>query len=109
MASLPALDWHAKQDHAAILAHNRALSARIIAGVEALGLSQSSPRDAAERGGSVMLNLPDRVPAARVLEQFRTAGVFADARGQLLRLSPGVMTSGAGVERMLEVLGAAVA
>ena len=109
VASLPALDWHAKQDHAAILAHNRALSARIIAGVEALGLSQSSPRDAAERGGSVMLNLPDRVPAARVLEQFRTAGVFADARGQLLRLSPGVMTSGAGVERMLEVLGAAVA
>ena len=55
-----------------------------------------------------MLRLPDRVPAAGVLAGFRAAGVFADARGQLLRLSPGVMTTAAGVDRMLEVLGAAV-
>ena len=107
-ASLPALDWHAAQDHAAILAHNRALSARIIEGLDGLGLPQVSPRDETERGGSVMLRLPDRVPAAGVLAGFRAAGVFADARGQVLRLSPGVMTTAAGVDRMLEVLGAAV-
>ena len=107
-ASLPALDWHAAQDHAAILAHNRALSARIIEGLDGLGLPQVSPRDETERGGSVMLRLPDRVPAAGVLAGFRAAGVFADARGPLLRLSPGVMTTAAGVDRMLEVLGAAV-
>lgn len=105
LASLPALDWHAAQDHAAILAHNRALSARIIEAVDALGLPLVSPRDPAERGGSVMLRLPERLPPAELLAAFRTGGVFADARGQTLRLSPGVMTTAEGVETMLALLG----
>lgn len=109
LATLPALDWHAGQDHAAILAHNRALSARIVEGLDALALPLVSPRDPAERGGSVMLRLPDRVAPADVLERFRAAGVFADARSQTLRLSPGIMTTMAGVERMLATLGDAVA
>jgi kynureninase len=105
LATLPALDWHAAQDHAAILAHNRALSARIIEGLDALGLPLVSPRDAGERGGSVMLRLPERMAPAAVLERFRAAGVYADARGATLRLSPGVMTTAEGTERMLGLLG----
>lgn len=109
VASVPALDWHAEQDQGAILAHNRALSARIIEGLDALRLPLVSPRDEAERGGSVMLRLDERVAPAAVLGRFRDAHVFADARGQVLRLSPGVMTTADGVERMLSVLGEAVA
>lgn len=105
LATLPALDWHAAQDHAAILAHNRVLSARIIEGVDALGLPLVSPRDPAERGGSVMLRLPDRLPPAELLAAFRAGGVYADARGQTLRLSSGVMTTAEGVETMLALLG----
>ncbi len=103
-ASLPALDWHAEQDHAAIKVHNHALSAPIIAGAEALGLSLASPREPAQRGGSVMLRLPDRHPAPGLLANMRRAGIFADARGQLLRLSPGVMTTADGVGVLLETL-----
>ena len=65
LASLPALDWHAGQDLDALLAHNRALSARIIDGVDALQLPLISPRDPDQRGGSVMLRLPDSHPPPR--------------------------------------------
>ena len=106
-ASVPALDWHAGQDKAAILAHNRALSALILDGTDAMGLPLASPRDAAHRGGSVMLALPAHVPAATVLAAFRANGIYADARSQTLRLSPGVMTTAEGVGAMLVVLRAA--
>ena len=98
--------WHSRQDRPALLAHNRRLSARIIEGAEALGLGLVSPREADQRGGSVMLRLPDTRLAKTVLEAFRTAGVYADARGQVLRLSPGFMTTDAGTDHMLTVLAA---
>ncbi len=107
-ASLPALDWHAGQDGAAMLAHNRHLSAAIIAGVEGIDLRLASPRDPGSRGGSVMVRLGSPDQAQAVLAGFRAAGVFADARGAILRLSPGVMTTMAGVERMLGALAAGV-
>ena len=105
LASLPALDWHAGQDMSALLAHNRALSARIIAGTDALDLALISPRDPDKRGGSVMLRLPDRLPAAGAVAALRSQGITVDARGQTLRLSPGIVTTMAGVERLLEALG----
>ncbi len=108
LASLPALDWHAAQDHAAILAQNRALTAQIIAGADALGLTLLTPRDAARRGGSVMLRLPDSHPAPGVVGTLRDHGVSADARSQTLRLSPGIQTSSAGTARMLAALGQAL-
>jgi kynureninase len=104
VASLPALDWHARQDMAALAAQNRALSAQVQAGVEALGLAVASPADPDRRGGSVMLTLPPDLPAPQVLAAFRARGLWADARSQVLRLSPGAMTTADGVTRMLAVL-----
>lgn len=103
-ASLPALDWHAGQDKAAILAHNRDLSRTMLAGIDAIGLPLVSPRDEGQRGGSLMIALPDDVPAASVLSDFRSRNIHADARSQTLRLSPGVMTTADGVALMLEAL-----
>lgn len=103
-ASLPALDWHAGQDKAAILAHNRALAARIDAVIADLGLPFVSPRDAKARGGSVMALLPEDRPAAQVIAGLRAQGIAADARGRTLRLSPGVMTTEAGVTRLAGAL-----
>ncbi len=108
LASLPALDWHAGQDHAAILAHNRRLTARILDGVGAMGLPILTPRDEGRRGGSVMLRLPEARPAAEVVGALRARGISTDARGQTLRLSPGVMTTDAGTEAMLDALARAV-
>jgi len=105
VASLPALDWHAAQDPSAILGHNRDLSRQILVGIADLKLPLASPRDESQRGGSIMVALPTDVPAQDLLAAFRQDGISADARSQTLRLSPGVMTTHAGVEKMLAVLG----
>lgn len=103
--TLPALEWHAKQDARALLAHNRALTNAIIAGADDLGLGIVSPRDEARRGGSVMINVPASVDPRAVVDGLRAAGVYADCRGTTLRLSPGVVTTAAGVGRLLRELG----
>ena len=105
LASLPAMEWHARQDKAALLAHNRALTLRLIAAADLMNLTLVTPRDADKRGGSVMLALPARVVAAGVVAALRSMGITTDARGQTLRLSPGVMTTEAGTERLIEALG----
>lgn len=108
IASVPALDWHAAQNHTAMVAHNRALTAHLIAAIDELGLTLITPRAEKGRGGSIMLRLPDRLPAAQVLATLKAANLHADARGQILRLSPGVMTTAGGVDRLAAVLGTIV-
>jgi kynureninase len=78
-------------------------------GVLELGLNLASPRNADERGGSVMVALPSTKPSPDVLECFRLEDIYADARGQILRLSPGILTTEAGVKHMLRVLRSVVA
>lgn len=104
LASLPALDWHAAQDHAALLAHNRRLTARLFEIADDCALPPLTPRDEAQRGGSVMLRLPDSHPAPAVVGALRTAGITADSRGQTLRLSPGTLTTEAGCDQLAGAL-----
>jgi len=103
VGTLPALAWHAEQNCAALLAHNRALAARLIEAAAHLGLRLASPPEEHRRGGSVMIQLPAG-GNERVLAQLRDAGLYADCRGTSLRLSPGNMTSAEGVERLIRVL-----
>lgn len=100
LASLPAMDWHAAQDHGAILAHNRKLTLRLIELADAFRLPLLTPRQPAKRGGSIMMRLPDQMPAPEVVARLREMGVSTDARGQTLRLSPGIMTTDAGINRL---------
>lgn len=100
LASLPAMDWHAAQDHGAILAHNRRLTAQLIDMADALALPLVTPRQEAKRGGSVMLRLPDDLPAPQVVAALRAQGVTTDHRSQTLRLSPGIVTTETGVTKL---------
>lgn len=103
-ATLPALEWHAGQDLAAMLAHNRRLGARVQAAIEEQGLSLVSPRRAEQRGGSLMVKLPEPMPAPAVVQKLKGGAVYVDARGQVLRISPGLMTTDAGVDRLIAAL-----
>ena len=103
-ASLPALDWHARQDGAALLAHNRALTARIMAAADDAGLPLITPRPEGARGGSVMLRLADPATAQRQLQTLREADLHADVRGATLRLSPGFVTTADGTDRLIKAL-----
>lgn len=101
VGSVPALEWHATQDHAEMLAHNRRLGAALIEGTSDTGLTLASPPDERQRGGSVMLQLPADADAAAVVNGLREAGLYTDCRGRILRLSPGPVTTPKGVERLL--------
>lgn len=105
VASIPGLEWFLAQDRAALLAHNRALSARIIDAADDLGLPLVSPRSGDQRGGSVMLDMGDGARAAQLVNDLRAQGVYTDARSRILRLSPGTITTADGSGRLLAALG----
>jgi selenocysteine lyase/cysteine desulfurase len=103
-ACLPALDWHAKQEAAELLAHNRRLADAVLEGCAGLGLELVSPASAEERGGSVMFRLPPGCEPDAIVAGLRKENVFVDCRGMTLRVSPGNVTTSAGVDRLLRVL-----
>ncbi|MBD3665361.1 aminotransferase class V-fold PLP-dependent enzyme [Sulfitobacter aestuariivivens] len=98
VGSVPALEWHANQSH--LLTQNRALTAQVIEEAGRAGLHLATPLAENQRGGSVMLELPAHADSAAVVNGLRGRGVFVDARGRLLRVSPGAMTDPAHVERL---------
>jgi len=103
-ASLPGLRWQAAQGVDRLRAHNLRLSRRIITAAHDHGWTLASPEDDASRGGSVMLRLPESVPAPEVVAALRDDGFFTDHRGQILRISPGAVTTEAAIEDLCETL-----
>jgi kynureninase len=103
VASVPALQWHLEQDPNLMLAHNRKLVDILMNELPPMGLDCASP-EAAERRGSVMFRLPQNIVASEVVDGLRDGGVYIDARGQILRLSPGNVTTEEGVEKALSLL-----
>jgi selenocysteine lyase/cysteine desulfurase len=103
-ACVPALEWIAAQDPVALLAHNRRLHELLVDAGAALGLELTSPRRPDERGGSLMFKLPPGRDPAKVVDALRAQSVFADCRGQTLRLSPGNLTTTDGAQRLMRLL-----
>jgi len=102
--SLSALEWNLAQDRGAMVAHNGALTARIIALADDLNLPLASPRASGARGGSLMIRCESADAAGAIVAHLREEAVFADARGAILRLSPGICTTSAGVGRLEDAL-----
>ena len=104
IASLPAMRWRMAQNTDDMVAHNRALSLRLQAGLEAMGLDLATPADPDQRGGSLMVELPEHVDAADVVAQLAVLDIHMDNRSQTLRMSPGALTTEAGIDRTLDAL-----
>ena len=104
VASLPAMRWRMGQDTQALVAHNRKLTLQLQAGLEDMGLSLATPADPDARGGSLMVVLPDHVVASDVVTQLAVLDIYMDNRSQTLRMSPGVLTTEAGIDRTLAAL-----
>lgn len=103
IASLPALRWFTAQDQSAIAARNRAMVDRIIHHADALDLPLLSPREADSRGGACMLQMPDKAEAAAVVGALGVEGFSVDFRGNILRLSPGIVTDDAAIDTVFEI------
>jgi len=104
IASRPGFGWILAQPEGTLRAHNLALCHRLIALIDRLGLPLLSPRDDDMRGASVMAAIPERYDIAHITAALMAAGLWADFRGRTLRLSPGVLTTHAGVDRLEQVL-----
>ncbi len=104
VASLPGLEWVISTGVDAIRAQNFALTSRIIERSLENGWVLGSPLDELERGGSVMLSLPENLDAATVVSALREQKLYCDARGSTLRLSPGSVTSLDGVDALCDAL-----
>ncbi|HSO47619.1 MAG TPA: aminotransferase class V-fold PLP-dependent enzyme, partial [Rhizobiaceae bacterium] len=105
IASVPALQWHAEQDRDAIVRHNLDLVNLIIAKADDLGLPLQSPREAAKRGGSLMLKMPSKGEAGAVVGALGVEGISVDFRDQVMRFSPGVITRPEMVEKAFDIVG----
>lgn len=103
IASLPAIRWFTAQDQSAIAARNRDMVDRIIGHADALDLPLLSPRDAARRGGAVMLRMPDKAEAAAVVGALGVEGYSVDFRGNILRMSPGIVTEERSIDTVFEI------
>lgn len=104
IASLPGLQWVAKTGVEAIAAQNRVMGEQLVAWASDRGLRLMSPADAAQRGGSVMIALPESVVPAEIIGQLRDQKLYCDARGMTLRLSPGAVTTGEDIARLCQAL-----
>ncbi len=101
IASVPGLRWQAAKGSVALLDHAQTLGDAIIDAAQGLGLTAASPVARARRGGSVMLRLPERCDPAQVVARLRADGLYTDARGAILRLSPGATTRMQDVTRLM--------
>lgn len=104
IASLPAMQWRMAQDSAVIAEENRALTTLLQAGLEDMGLRLASPSDPDQRGGSLMVTLPDHLQASDVVAALSEQQIYVDNRSQILRMSPGVLTTEAGIARTIAAL-----
>jgi len=102
LGSIPALRWHGAQTD--LLARNRKMTGMIIEEAGRAGLTLATPKTESERGGSVMLHLPDGIDSRNVIDGLAKRDLLADCRGQILRLSPGAVTEMRHVERLCEAL-----
>jgi selenocysteine lyase/cysteine desulfurase len=101
-ASLPGLRWLANTGIETVAAHNRTLTERFIAYAREYHFTITSPPDAAQRGGSVMIRAPD---APQIVTALRSRLLYCDARGDTLRVSPGIVTTNDDVEALARALG----
>ena len=104
VASLPGLQWVERTGVDAITAQNRQSTERLVAIAQENGWTLASPLNPQERGGSVMITLPDHAVPSDIVAGLRKRALYADARGTTLRLSPGMVTTQDDVNALGEAL-----
>jgi len=93
VGTVSALDWVLDGGMQRNRAANLSCTTKILQIAGELGLTLASPIEEAQRGASVMLKLSGTAQASDALANLKEEGIYADTRGDLLRLSPGILTS----------------
>lgn len=107
-ASLPGLDWVLHQGVSNLRRHNVELCERLITIADHHGLRLVTPRDAEQRGGSIMIELVSVEEADAARRRLLANGLICDVRGRRLRWSPGAVTTMAALDLLDEIMDGAV-
>ena len=102
VASLPGLQFVESTGIDTLRSHNLKLVRRIIDHAQTSEWRIVSPLDDDRRGGSLMIRMGDHVDVQSIVSQLRDRKLFCDARGQIIRLSPGIVTTEADVDLLCQ-------
>ncbi|MGN6535601.1 MAG: aminotransferase class V-fold PLP-dependent enzyme [Mesorhizobium sp.] len=98
IASLPGLRWLVETGIEPIRARNLALSTRLMEIADNHRLRLVSPRDAARRGGTVVVEIPADHSPDDIQRGLMAAGIVCDTRSERMRWSPGLITDMASLD-----------
>jgi len=101
-ASLPGLQFVESTGIDTLRSHNLKLVRRIIDHAQTSEWRIVSPLDDDRRGGSLMIRMGDHVDVQSIVSHLRDRKLFCDARGQIIRLSPGIVTTEADVDLLCQ-------
>jgi len=68
-----------------------------------------SPRSDTERGGTVVIRVPDAIVPAELVQRLGKSGLHCDVRGNRMRWSPGLITKVAALHELDRCIGNALA
>lgn len=105
ISCLSGLDFVLGTGVANLAKDNAAKTAILVDWVKDAGVTLVSPMEADQRGGSVMISLPEAIDPTHVVDSLRGENLFTDARGQVLRLSPGNVTELEDCKHVISILG----
>ena len=105
IASEPGLLHLRENGIAWVRSHNLALSRILMEIADSHGLTVLSPRSDAERGGTVVIRVPDAIAPAELVQRLGQSGLHCDVRGNRMRWSPGLITKLAALDELDRCLG----
>ena len=85
--------------------HNLTLSHLLMQIADSHGLDVVSPRLDVERGGTVVIRVPDAIAPAELVQRLGNSDIHCDVRGNRMRWSPGAITTVAALDELDRCLG----
>ncbi|GHC72225.1 aminotransferase class V-fold PLP-dependent enzyme [Limoniibacter endophyticus] len=92
VASQPGIEFVLETGVETLATRNRQLVSSIVEMAQALEMPIVSPLDAAQRGGSIMIQASSPEVATQIQKKLKAEGLFCDNRGAIIRFSPGIVT-----------------
>lgn len=104
VASLPGIRYVLKQGVDHFFKNNRALTNLVIDWAQSANYQVLTPSACEQRGGSVMVRLASNAIAAQAVVDLKEQEIFVDARSDIIRISPGIVSSEAKLLQLCEYL-----
>lgn len=104
VASLPGMRYVLQQGVDYFFKKNRSQTQLIIEWAQAEGKSLLTPLSCSKRGGSIMVRMDSAGLASKAVNELRQQDIYIDARGDVVRISPGIISSSDKLQELCQFL-----